>query len=509
MRTLAIVLRLLPFALSFRRDARRWLVAGGPTPRTAAFHRGRAERLAAAIAALGPTFVKLAQVFAARADLIPEPYVGALGGLLDRVPPAPWAAVAETIRASCGEEPEQLFERFERTPVASGSLGQVYRARWRDEDVAVKVLRPGVERVVARDLSAARRIVQVIERRWPNPHVVGFRVTIDEFARHIGDEMDFRLEAEHAREIGGRFAGDRRIVVPRVLHTLTRQHVLVMEFVEGTRADRLAPLVAAGKVDAAGVVRDVLEAYVRMMLMDGLFHADPHPGNLLVTDDGRLVLLDFGMCVRVPPATRTALVRTVLAAIRRDADATAEGFHALGIVAPGADPAEIRRLVHFLLDLAYSGRAPQDAARVLAEEVVRELYDWPIVLTGEMVYFARAAALIEGLGARYVPGFNAVTFASPIVLRMRGEILAALRGAGLDAGAPGGPDWAVLLGTIVGQAARVVAGAGRELAAVVGAGLAELFAGVDLGDWSGGGNGSRLNGAPKPTARIGDGTVRN
>jgi hypothetical protein len=108
--------------------------------------------------------------------------------------------------------------------------------------------------------------------------------------------------------------------------------------------------------------------------------------------------------------------------------------------------------------------------------VIRTLYDWPIVLTGEMVYFARAAALIEGMGVRYVPGFNAITFASPVVLRMRGQILAALRGAGLDAGVPPQPDWAVLLGTLVGQAARVVAGAGRELAAVVGGGLAELFA---------------------------------
>ena len=476
MRTLAIVLRLLPFALSFRRDVRRWLVAGGPVPRTAVFHRRRAARLSAAIATLGPTFVKLAQVFAARADLIPEPYVGELGTLLDRVPPAPWEAVAATITASYGEAPDALFEAFDRTPVASGSLGQVYRARFRDQDVAVKVLRPGIEAVVARDLSAARRIVQVVERRWPNPHVVGFRITVDEFARHIGEEMDFRLEADHAREIGARFAGDRRIVVPRVLHALTRQHVMVMEFVEGTRADRLAPLVAAGRVDAQALVRDVLEAYVRMMLMDGLFHADPHPGNLLVTGDGRLVLLDFGMCVRVPPATRTALVRTVLAAIRRDAAATADGFHALGIVAPGADPAEIRRLTAFLLDLAYSGAAPQDAARVLADEVIRTLYNWPIVLTGEMVYFARAAALIEGMGARYVPGFNAIDFASPVVLRMRGQILAALRGAGLDAGVAPQPDWAVLLGTLVGQAARVVAGAGRELAAVVGGGLAELFA---------------------------------
>jgi predicted unusual protein kinase regulating ubiquinone biosynthesis (AarF/ABC1/UbiB family) len=491
MRTLVIALRALPFALSFRRDAKRWLVGGAPLPRSAAFHARRAERLAATVAALGPSFVKLAQVFAARADIIPEPYLSALGALLDRVPAAPWSDVAAGIERSYGRPVDAIFQAVDREPVASGSRGQVYRARYEGQDVAVKVLRPGVEHVVERDLDAAFRIVQVIERRWPNPHVVGFRTTIEEFRRRVPDEMDFRLEADHAREIGGRFAGDRRLVIPRVLPELTRQRVMVMEFVEGTRVDRLAPLVAAGRVDATAMVREVLEAYVRMMLMDGLFHADPHPGNLLVTDDGRLVLLDFGMCVRVSAATRTTLVRTVLAAIRKDAGAVADGFHALGIVAPGADPEEIRRLTQLLLDLAFSGAAPQEAARVLAEEVMKTLYDWPIVLTGEMVYFARAAALIEGLGMRYVPGFSPIAFASPIVLRMRGQILAALRGGGADAPAAWGgtPDWAAALGDIAGRAARIISGAGRELAAVVGTGLAELVAAASAS------NGARANGA--------------
>ena len=414
---------------------------------------------------------------AARADLVPEPYLGALGTLLDRVPAAPWPAIRREIEASYGRPLEETFDAFDETPVAAGSLGQVYRARRHGRDVAVKLLRPGVARVVARDLVAARRIVQVIERRWPNPHVVGFRTTIDEFARRVGEEMDFRLEADHAREIGRRLAGDPRLVIPAVLHDLTRERVMVREFVEGTRADRLAPLIASGLVDPAVVVRTVLESYVRMMLMDGLFHADPHPGNLLVTDDGRVVLLDFGMCVRVTPTLRTTLVRTVLSAIRRDAAATAEGFHALGIVAPGADPEEIRRLTQLLLDLAYSGASAQDNARILAEEVMRTLYDWPIVLTGEMVYFARAAALIEGLGTRYVPRFSPIAFASPIVLRMRGEIVAALRASGVET-----PDtwarplWAAELGRVAGEAARVLTVAGRDLAAVAASGLAGLLA---------------------------------
>lgn len=471
MHTLYIALRFLPLALSFRRDFRRWIFWGGPVARTTAFHRRRAERMVATIIGLGPTFVKLAQVFAARADLVPEPYVSALGALLDRVPPSPFPAVAAEIEESYGAPHTVVFEEFDETPLAAGSLGLVYRARWQGHDVVVKVLRPGIERIIAGDLASARQIAAVVERWWPNPHVHGFRVTVEEFGRRIDDEMNFHLESEHAIEIGASFADDPRIIVPYVHAEMARHRVMVMQYVEGERVDRIGHLIETGRVDPAALVRGVMEIYVRMMLMDGLFHADPHPGNLLVAPDGRIVLLDFGMCVRVPVEQRATLVRAVMAAVRKDAAGVADGFEALGIVAPGADPMEIRRLVQVLLDLAYSGVAPQEAARVLAEEVMRELYDWPIVLTGEMVYFARAAALIEGLGARYVPNFNPIAFASPIVVRMRHLIFATLQ---MDGGPP--VDWPIALGTLAGQAARIIESAGRELVTVVGSGLAELIA---------------------------------
>ena len=477
MHTFRIALAFLPLALSFRRDFRRWLLWGRPAARTAEFHRRRAQRLTDTVTRLGPSFVKLAQVFASRADLVPEPYVSALGQLLDRVPPAPFPLIAHEIQRAYGSSHRELFEAFDETPLAAGSLGQVYRARWRGHDVVVKVLRPDIERIVRRDLASARSITAFVERRWPNPHVRGFRMAIEEFERRIGDEMNFVLEAEHAVEIGESFADDPRVVVPRVWPEMARQHVMVMGYVEGTRVDRIAPLVASGQVSSEALVRGVMEIYVRMMLMDGLFHADPHPGNLLVADDGRIVLLDFGMCVRVPVETRATLVRTVMAAIRKQPDGVAEGFAALGIVAPGADPAEIRRLVQVLLDLAYSGMAPQEAARVLAEEVMRELYDWPIVLTGEMVYFARAAALIEGMGARYVPNFNAIAFASPIVVRMRHHILATLQ----MTGGVSQEDVATTLGALSGQAAKIVATAGRELAALLGLGTAQILAKLGAG----------------------------
>ena len=359
MRVAVIVRHILPFVLSFLRDRRRWLVAGAPVERSAEFHRRRAEALVAAIGTLGPTFVKLAQVFAGRADLFPEPYVRALSTLTDQVPPVPLEAVERTIVESYGRPSATLFERFERTPIAAASLGQVHRATYEGREVVVKVLRPGIERLVASDVQAATWILKLLERRFAtNPHVRGLRVAVEEFSLRIGDEMDFRKEADNAERIRENFAGNQRVMIPRMERDLVRQRVLVMEYMQGVRIDRVDSVVPAGngvrRARSADIVASVMELYIQMMLVDGLFHADPHPGNLLVSPDGPIILLDFGMVVPVPRETRWHLIQTVFASIRKDVDGVVAGFEALGVIEADADPAMVRELVSALLELAHS-----------------------------------------------------------------------------------------------------------------------------------------------------------
>jgi predicted unusual protein kinase regulating ubiquinone biosynthesis (AarF/ABC1/UbiB family) len=424
MRSLRIILTLLPHVVSLLRDRRRWVFWGAPARRTPAFHHARAQAIVADIASLGPTFVKLAQVFAARADLIGEPYISQLATLHDQVPPVPVADIEREIMTAYGQTPDELFERFDRVPVAAASLGQVHRALFQGRDVAVKVLRPSVERIIEQDLAIARRIMRAVAARWPNPHMRGIQSVIEEFSARIHEEMDFRLEAEYATEIRRNFLGNEQVIVPEVVHELTRQRVLVLDFIVGTRIDRLK----ISENEAKRITAVLIELYIQMMLVDGLFHADPHPGNLLVTDDGRLVLLDFGMVVRVPAETRLKLIRTVLAAVRRDPAGIIEGFGQLGLIAPGADPREIERLVQLLLETAYGqDTTTQDRIKMmLADRVMHALYDFPIVLPRDMVYFARTSALIEGVGTKYDPYFQAIPVASPIVLRMRSQILRSL-----------------------------------------------------------------------------------
>ncbi len=463
MRLAVILYRLLPLALAFRRDFRRWLLFGAPAPRTDEDHRRRAARLVGTLAELGPTFVKMAQLFAGRADILSPTYAKALATLTDQVPTVPVAEIERIIAEEYGAPADELFERFDRVPLAAASLGQVHRARHDGREVVVKVLRPGVEALVAADVRASLRIVSTVERWWPNPHVTGTRVVIEEFARRVAEEMDFRREAAHAVAIRENFADSPHIWIPYVVTPMIRQRALVLEYCAGRRVDRLDEWVREGRVRPDRLVRDVMELYAKMMLVHGLFHADPHPGNLHVAPDGRLILLDFGMVVRVPLELRRELVAAIFAAIRRDPAALAESFHALGLVTPGADPAVIQRLAATLLGVAWQRNTVRERVELLADEVLAELFDWPIVLPSHLVYFARTAALIEGLGTHYDAHFNALSFASPIALSLRGRIMRSLYP---DGGAPA-VDPARLVGAAIGAMARLVRRTAEDLVVTV------------------------------------------
>jgi predicted unusual protein kinase regulating ubiquinone biosynthesis (AarF/ABC1/UbiB family) len=463
MRLAVILYRLLPLALAFRRDYRRWLVIGGPAIRTPQEHQRRAERLVAVLAELGPTFVKMAQLFAGRADLLAPVYARALTTLTDQVPMVPLADVERIIVEEYGAMPDALFERFDAAPLAAASLGQVHRARYDGEEVVVKVLRPGVEALVAADVEASLRIVSVVERWWPNAHVIGTRVVIEEFARRVVDEMDFRREAAHAAAIRANFADTPGVWIPRVITPMVRQRALVLEYCAGRRVDRLDDWVREGRVHPDRLIRAVMELYAKMMLVHGLFHADPHPGNLHVAPDGRIIVLDFGMVVRVPLELRRQLVAAIFAAIRRDPVALADSFHALGLVATGADPAVIRRLAATLLGVAWERNTVRERVELLADEVLAELFDWPIVLPSNLVYFARTAALIEGLGTHYDAHFNALVFASPIALSLRSRIMASLYP---DGGEPA-VDPARVIGAAFGAVARILRQAAQDVVVAV------------------------------------------
>jgi predicted unusual protein kinase regulating ubiquinone biosynthesis (AarF/ABC1/UbiB family) len=428
-RALAVFARLFPFVVAFLRDRKRFLLIGRPRRLAPEAHRARARRLTMTLAELGPTFIKLAQVFASRADILPEPYLSEIGALTDRVPPISLAEVEGVIAREYGQPSQELFTVLDPEPLAAASLGQVHRARIDAREVVVKVLRPGVEELVATDLEAAFRVLFFVNVLFPNHHVRAITTIVREFAKRIEEEMDFREEARNAGMIRANFAGDPRVRVPEIVEPYTRRRVLVLEFMEGTKIDRLHDRIVAGDVSLDALIETIIEVYVQMMLVDGVFHADPHPGNLLVDPEGRLVLLDFGMVIRVEQETRARLISTIMSAVRQDVDGVIAGFYELGLLDPEVDRGTVRGAARAIMKVAFTPDARPRQIQRIVNEVLDTFYRWPIMLPSELVYFGRAAALVEGIGFRYDPEFNGVQFAAPIVRKLRPVLMSTMFGA--------------------------------------------------------------------------------
>jgi predicted unusual protein kinase regulating ubiquinone biosynthesis (AarF/ABC1/UbiB family) len=416
-RALVIFGRLLPFVLAFMWDRRRFLVLGRPRRRDTERHRLRAERLTGTLAELGPTFIKLAQVFAARADILPEPYLSAIATLTDQVPPLPPGVAERVVLEELGRDVGQVFGRFEPEPLAAASLGQVHRASYAGREVVVKVLRPGVEELVGEDLDVSFRILFLLNLLFPNHRTRAITAIVSEFSKRIRDELDFREEARNAGMLRRNFQNEPRVVVPQVVAELVTRRVLVLEYVEGTRIDRLHERLASGELDLQRLVETVVDAYIKMMLEDGVFHADPHAGNLLVDPQGRLVLLDFGMVLQVERDTRRRLVETVLAAARQDVDGVINGFYELGILDPDVDRGTVRDAAQSLMAVSLKDETSPRQIQRLVEQVLNTFYEWPLMLPSNLVYFGRAGVLVEGIGLRYDPNFNALAMARPVLAR--------------------------------------------------------------------------------------------
>jgi predicted unusual protein kinase regulating ubiquinone biosynthesis (AarF/ABC1/UbiB family) len=423
MRALVIFARLLPFVLAFLRDRRRFLLFGRPPRRSEERHRRRAERFTRTVADLGPAFIKLAQVFAARADILPEPYLSAIGTLTDQVPPLPPGVAETVIRSELGDDAGRIFDRFDPEPLAAASLGQVHRAAYQGREVVVKVLRPGVEEVVRRDLGVSFRILFLLNLLFPGHQVRAITTIVSEFSKRISDELDFREEARNAVTVKRNFAGEPRVVVPGVVPDLVRRRVLVLEYVEGTRIDRLHQRLASGELRLDALMATLAELYIKMMLEDGVFHADPHAGNLLVDAEGRLVLLDFGMVLQVERETRRRLIEAVLAAARQDVDGVINAFYELGILDPDVDRGTVRDAARSLMAITIRDDVTSRQIQRLVEQVLQTFYEWPLILPSNLVYFGRAAVLVEGIGLRYDPEFNAIAVARPVVARSAGRLI--------------------------------------------------------------------------------------
>ncbi len=419
-RAAAILLAAAPFLWGFARDLHALLLFGPPRRLSEAAHRQRAARLTRRIAALGPTFIKLTQVIATRADLVPPIYLEALATLHDEVPPEPPGAIAAALARAYGKPPEALFERFDHQPLAAASIAQVHRADYRGMEVAVKVVRPEVRSQVANDLAILDHLVPLLRHLFPHPHLESLETVVGEFAHTIFDEMEMTHEAANIARFHQLFDGRDGVVIPEVVAELTLPTVLVTRYYEGIPINQIDRLERAG-MDVEALIHRLVRLYAEQVIIHGWFHADPHPGNILVDPQGRLVLLDFGLVVELDDQVRLGITRLLLAAVRQDFDGVVAAYHRLGVIRDEANTALLQhaaqRMYHVL------NRDDLTARRVseIANEVLSTFYDFPFRLPPELVYFFKTATLVEGLGTAWKPNYNGVRDIMPVIRKLMRE----------------------------------------------------------------------------------------
>lgn len=282
------------------------------------------EELASDVEKLGPTFIKLAQLLSTRSDLLPQPYIDALTRLQDNVGPFPFTEVEQIVNTELGVRISKAFARFDSQPVAAASLGQVHRAALRDgREVVVKVQRPGIREEMTKDLEVLGEIADFLDAHTEVGRKFEFSGFLEVFRKSLLQELDYRLEARNLVTFANNLREFDRIVVPHPVEDFTTSRVLTMDYISGKKITSISPL---GKLDLDGyqLAEHLFQAYMQQILIDGFFHADPHPGNVFVTDDRRIALIDLGMVARVNPRFQENLIQLLLAISEGHGDDAAE-----------------------------------------------------------------------------------------------------------------------------------------------------------------------------------------
>jgi Predicted unusual protein kinase len=409
-RFVVVTWQFLPLIVAYARDRRRFLLFGRSRQVTPEQRRSRAASLLDSLLTLGPTFIKLGQLLSTRPDILPPEYIEQFTKLQDRVPPADWADAKTVVEEELGPVDER-FADFDTDAVSGASLGQVYFARVDGQPVAVKIRRPDVKGLVEADLRVIRWSLPVLMYFVDEARSFSLETLADEFAKTIRQEMDYEREAEMLAEIRGNFAGDDRIRMPSVIETHSTGRVLTMEYVEGTKINDVEAL-DSRNLDRSQLAEDLQRAYLKMLIGDGVFHADPHPGNLAVQDDGTLVFYDFGMSGFVDPFVQDRIVDFYAAVASQNIDAILDTLVEMGTLSPEAD----RQVMGEVMELAIADARGEDIRQYRVQQIVQQIedtiYEFPLRLPSNLALVLRVATVVEGVCVTLDPDFDFIDVAT-------------------------------------------------------------------------------------------------
>ncbi len=374
---------------------------------------------------LGPTFIKIGQSMGTRADLLPLPFVVALGELQDNVPPFPNEVAFARIEKDLGKKINEVYAEFELEPIAAASLGQVYRARlFSGEEVAVKIQRPNLEAVIKGDIGILRSVAKFAERFPQLNENADWSGMLREFDVTIHEEMNYEAEGRNAERFRDHFMKWPNVHVPKIHWHATTAKVLTMEFIHGTKVTDLTELERL-KVSPEKVNRLLIKTYLKQLLEDGFFHADPHPGNLLVMPDGRLAFFDFGMVGRITPQLQAKMIDAFFHVVGKDPGGIAQDLIDLDFLKPGTKHDVIKPVVEKMFQFHFNLKLKDVNFKELTYDLADVMYDYPFRLPSNFTYIMRALMTLEGIGIITDPEFNffetAKPFAKEFMLRREGN----------------------------------------------------------------------------------------
>jgi predicted unusual protein kinase regulating ubiquinone biosynthesis (AarF/ABC1/UbiB family) len=373
---------------------------------------------------LGPTFIKIGQSMGTRADLLPLPFVKELGELVDSVPPFPNDVAFARIEHELGKKISDVYAEFDLEPVAAASLGQVYHARLHSgEEVAVKVQRPNLDATIKGDLIILKKVAAFAERFPQLNQNADWPGMLREFDVTVHEEMDYSSEGRNAERFRANFKNWDNIHVPKIYWNATTSKVLTMEFIHGVKvidleAQRMQNI-APEKVN-----RLLIKTYLKQLLEDGFFHADPHPGNLLVMSDGRLAFFDFGMVGRISPELQAKMIDAFFHVVSKDPAGIADDLIALDFLKPGTSPAAVKPVVEKMFEFHFDLKLKDINFKELTYDLADVMYDYPFRLPSNFTYIMRALMTLEGIGIVTDSEFNffetAKPYAKEFMLRREG-----------------------------------------------------------------------------------------
>ncbi|HEY1346164.1 MAG TPA: AarF/UbiB family protein, partial [Streptosporangiaceae bacterium] len=364
----------------------------------------------------GVTFVKLGQLMSTRRDLLPEEFISELARLQDRAEPAPWERVEEVITQSLGAPVGEVFAELQPEPAAAASIAQVHKARLRcgdgpDAEVAVKVQRPGIRSTVEQDLDILLRLADTLEDRARWARAVGTAGVARGFAAAMREELDFRVEARNMAAVAATWPGQQRavggsvpVVLPAVYEQLCTEHVLVIGWLDGVSLREAGPVIDERGLDRAGLTRALLRSMVYQITEGGVFHADPHPGNVLLLADGRLALLDFGSVGRLDAQQRSALQNLLLAVGRADPAALRDALLELVTRTEEIDEWQLERALGQFVARHLVGTSPPTAQ--MFTDLFRLASRFELAIPPEIATVLRALATLEGTLSLLTPGID-------------------------------------------------------------------------------------------------------